>query len=243
MFLTARLRFVCVFVLAFAACNMAHGHNLFVLVKPQSNGPDRVEVIFEHSPRPGKGNYNKPLLDRGKTWIKKPNEEKKISLILKEVTKQGKKFLQTETNTKGPRLIVHSCKWGIYNGRLDYFHGKYLDVSSSEDAKTLANASKLPLDIVPTIQSGALTLKVLFKGKPLANTRIWIWSPTGKEMRKTTDEKGVVSLSKLQPGTWSFATVHTLKNLTGKFEGQSYRGVMHGTSFSLRWPINAEKPK
>ena len=115
-----------------AVCDTADAHNLFVMVEHQSDGPDSIDVIFEHSPYPGKGVYNKPLLDRGNTWIQRPNEEEVVSLSLKEVTRLGKKFLQTETKTESPRAVVHSCKWGVYKGRLDYFYGKYLDVSSAE---------------------------------------------------------------------------------------------------------------
>jgi hypothetical protein len=220
-----------------AVCDMAGAHNLFVMVEHQSAGPDSIDVIFEHSPYPGKGTYNKPLLDRGNTWIQRLNEEKEISLSLKEVTRLGKKFLQTETNTESPRAVVHSCKWGVYKGRLDYFYGKYLDVSSVEQLSHLARTPKLPLDISPAIESGEVTITVLFQDKPLVKTVVWIWTPDGKERKQTTDAAGTITLRNLVPGTYSFATIHVLENPAGEFEGEPYKGVMHGTTCSFRWPI------
>ena len=54
---------------AIVTCGTAQAHNLYVLIEPQKDGPDLVDVIFEHFPYPGKGTYNKPHLDRGKTWV------------------------------------------------------------------------------------------------------------------------------------------------------------------------------
>jgi hypothetical protein len=217
---------------------VAHAHNLFVLLERQSNGPDRIDVIFEHAPYPGKGEHNQPLLDRGKTWVVQPDLKETQELQLQEVTRLGKKFLQTQTDTLAPRAIVHSCQWGVYNGRLDYFHGKYLDVTTSEEAKQLARTPQLPLDVVPTVESDQLTVTVLFEDEPLANTGVWVWAPGGKETKHTTDAAGKLTLRNLAPGTYSISTVHVIQGPTGEFDGQPYKGVMHGTTCNLRWPVN-----
>lgn len=125
----------------------------------------------------------------------------------------------------------------IANGRLDFFHGKFLDVSSAEEAKALAREPKLPLDLVPTVHASALTIEVFFNGKPLPNTRVSIWSPGGKETKQTTDADGKIKVESLKPGTYSFGTAHTQKDLTGEFNGEAYKGVMHGTTCNLRWPV------
>ena len=53
---------ICVAMILFTACRSADAHNLFVLIETQPNGQDLVDIIFEHSPYPGKGTYNQPLL-------------------------------------------------------------------------------------------------------------------------------------------------------------------------------------
>ena len=153
------------------------------------------------------------------------------------MTRLGKKFLQAETTTNRPRAVIHSCKWGVYKGRLDYFYGKYLDVSSVRQFSRLARTPKLPLDISPAIESGDVKVTVFFKDKPLAKAAVWIWTPDGKESKQTTDADGTLSLKSLVPGTYSFATLHILEDPAGEFEGESYRGVMHGTTCSFRWPV------
>ena len=112
------------------SCRPASAHNLFVIVTPKAGAADTISVVFEHAPKPGKGGYNKPLLTRGKTWVRKAGEKKSL-LKLKEVENGKNKHLQSATEIRQPRVIVHSVKWGIYRGRLDYFYGKYVDASSS----------------------------------------------------------------------------------------------------------------
>jgi hypothetical protein len=237
MFASNRFYFPAALLMATIMGGTAQAHNLYVLVERQTNGPDSIDVIFEHSPFPGKGTYNQPLLDRGKTWIEQPGNQDEVSLNLKEVTRLGKKFLQTETTTKRPRAIVHSCKWGVYKGRLDYFHGKYLDVATADQLDNLARTDKLPLDISPAIQSAQITLTVHFEDKPLPNKTVWIWSPDGKETKRKTDAAGKITLGQPVSGTYSFATIHTLEDPSGEFEGESYQGIMHGTTCSFRWPM------
>jgi hypothetical protein len=153
------------------------------------------------------------------------------------VTRLGKKFLQAETTIESPRAVVHSCKWGVYKGRLDYFHGKFLDVSSVEQFSRLARTPKLPLDISPAIESGEVKITVFFKDQPLANTAVWRWTPGGKETKLTTDADGTITVESLAPGVHSFAAIRILEDPSGEFEGEPYQGVMHGTTCSFRWPI------
>jgi hypothetical protein len=234
---TVRIQEFLIGLAVIAICSIANAHNLFVMVEHRSDRPDSIDVIFEHSPYPGTGVYNKPFLDRGNTWVQRLNEDKLVPVTLKEATRLGKKFLQGETATESPRAIVHSCKWGVYKGRLDYFYGKYLDVSSAEELSQLARTSQLPLDISPAIESGEVKVTVLFENKPLVKAAVWIWSPDGKETKLTTDTDGKFTVKNLAPGIYSFAAIHILKDASGEFEGATYKGMMHGTTCSFRWPI------
>ena len=233
----ARMPIIGTLVVLAASCGTANAHNLFVLIERQAEGPDLVDVIFEHSPYPGKGTYNQPHLDRGQTWVQSTGSTKKVALTLTEQTRLGKKFLQGKTETQAPRIIVHSCKWGVYKGRLDYFHGKYIDVSTKDEVARFARTAALPLDLVPSFDGEALKVSVRFQGKPLAGTKVAIWPPGSKETSQTCDANGVITVPNPKKGTWSFSAVHTLKDETGEFNGEEYKGLMHGTTLNLRLPL------
>ena len=229
---------LCIGAFVLVACQVVYSHNLFVLVEAQSDGPEVINVIFEHGPSPGKGTYNQPLLVRGQTWIRNPGVVDVVELELKEITTHGKKFFQADAKVATPRVIGHSCTWGVYKGRLDHFYGKYLDVTSAEETASLAREQRLPLDLVPAVENDALVITVLYKDEPLANARVSIWSPSGKEWVQRTDSEGQTELKNLRKGVYSFATAHTLKDSAGEFNGERYNGVMHATTCSLRWPFN-----
>ena len=50
MFVTARFHVLCICLSVLAICDIADAHNLFVMVEHRSDGPDSIDVIFEHSP-------------------------------------------------------------------------------------------------------------------------------------------------------------------------------------------------
>ena len=236
MFRFAWIPFLCVFVVGLSVSNTARAHNLFVILET-SKGPDVVNVIFEHSPVPGKGGYYQPLLTRGKTRIRKLQDAKENVLAIKEVRKNKRTHLQTTTESSSPRLISHSCTWGIYKGRLDHFHGHFIDATSAEEVDSLAKLSTFPLQIIPTVTKNGLKLKVAYEGKSLANTKVWMWTPKRKTMVRKTNAAGIIELSAPETGLWSFAATHTLKNQTGKYNDQPYNGVMYGSTCSIRLPI------
>jgi hypothetical protein len=228
---------IAAFLTVLVTCTPAFAHNIFVLIEDQESGPDMVDVIFEHSPYPGKGVYNQPLLDRGKTWVQKPGSDEATSLTLKEAERLGKKFLQTETTSERPRAVIHSCEWGIYKGRLNYFHGKYLDASSPELLSKMARTPELPLDLVVTASAEGLSVQVIYEDKPLANKKVWVWMPGAKEATKTTDAEGNIALAGMKEGLYCFAAIHRIDGPKGEFEGDAYEGLMHGTTVNLRWPL------
>jgi hypothetical protein len=217
--------------------SIGSAHNLFVHLERQLDGPDLIDVFFEHAPYPGDGKYNGPIIERGRTWVRTPGDEEPIAHSLAEITRRGKTFLQGATRTKAPRSIEHSCKWGIYHGQLDYFHGKYLDVKTIEQARQLGRAPDLPLDLAPRLEDEGLSLQVLWQGKPCGGVTVFVWPPGGKEKKYKASEQGVVRLPKPKGGLYSFATVVTFKEKKGEFEGQPYQGIMHGVTLTMRWPL------
>ena len=50
-----------VIVVVFSAAT-ASAHNLYVLIEEKLDSADSIDVIFEHSPYPGKGTYNGPVI-------------------------------------------------------------------------------------------------------------------------------------------------------------------------------------
>ena len=123
---------ILVVILMLATGVVARGHNLWVTADGS-----RVQIVFEHSPNPGKGTYNATILRNGKTWARGIESGKVSPVAIEEIGEPGSLSLAGSTVVKGPRAIEHSCLFGIYRGRLDYFYGKFLDVAGAEQLETL----------------------------------------------------------------------------------------------------------
>lgn len=215
------------------SADIASGHSVFIVVERQIDAPDRIQVIFEHAPYPGKGGYYEPLLERGKTWSEeKSGDESPIELSAGE--RLGKELLLGEADASVPRILVHDCEWGIYRGRMNYFSGKFIDTTKNEELEPFSATPELLLDIVPKYDGDSLELSVRFKGEPVPGARMWIWSPGGKSSEKKTDAEGIVRWEKAEPGTYYFATVHFLRDPEGEYQGESYKGLNYGTTCGFR---------
>jgi uncharacterized surface anchored protein len=55
-----------------------------------------------------------------------------------------------------------------------------------------------------------------------------------KEKEMQTDGKGEVLIGKLKPGTYYFSTRIVEKDPAGAFENQAYKGLMHGSTLTLK---------
>lgn len=212
-------------------------HNMFVRTEAVEEGPDRVEVIFEHAPRAGKGGYYDPILARGKTFVRTLDDSARHEVRLERVEKDGIEMLRGTTNVGTPRAVEHTCLWGVYHGRLDYFHGKRLDVATMQEADKLGRSEVIPLDLVPLEAGEKLRVQVLWQGEPHQDAAIFAWTPKGKELKTRPDERGVVEIDVQEPGTYAVSAIATFDGERGRFEEKPYDGLMHGTTLALPCPL------
>jgi hypothetical protein len=159
---------------------------------------------------------------------------------LTEAGQPGSRFLAGSTQLAGARVIEHSCLFGIYQGRLDFFYGKFLDVGNAEQLESLGQAPKLPLDIVPHLKGTALELKVLWQGELLRNHRSGVVTPVGEEISLQANSEGIITFKPTQPGIYRFWVIRLDDESKGEYQGDKYSGTMHGTTLSLPWPLKDE---
>ena len=207
-------------------------HSLWVLAEGE-----RIEVVFEHAMKPGEGAYNRDILAKGETWVRTPNSGKHM-VELSEVGPKGSRYLVGTTDRKAPRSVEHFCLFGIYQGRLDYFYGKHLDVSSPAELSSLASAEGHPIDIVLEALRDSLEVRVLWDGEPLESHRIAVIDPTGKETRLRTGEDSILRFTPEEPGRYGFWSVVVNDENEGVHDGARYTGTMHSATASVEWPLS-----
>ena len=86
--------------------------------------------------------------------------------------------------------------------------------------ETYKRATSLPLDIIPLSNpykisnSDSLTVKIIFKGGPLANTIITVWNRRGNETLKWTvisDKRGLIKFPVSTKGEWMVSCVKMVR--------------------------------
>lgn len=210
-------------------------HNLWLIGDADGKDSGLVHLYFEHHIGPGDGAYNGPIVERGKTWLRRPDKEDQ-PVELKEVTEGETKYLAGSTGpVSGSYALDHTSLYGIYAGRLDFFHGRYIKADAKEDIEKLAESPYVPVQLVPSWTDKGLVLQLRYFSTPWAKTPLWIMQPGKKEEKELqTDVKGEVLIGKLEPGIYYFNTRIVEDQPAGAFENQAYKGLMHGSTLTLK---------
>ncbi len=106
------------------------------------------------------------------------------------------------------------------------FYARYVP----EQARTAA-AQPMTLDILPTTD-GFGSFRVEFRGKPLANAKLFVYAPNLWMQELRTDAQGRVRIATPWPGLYVLELVHLVR-LPGEFEGKPYAALRHRASLSL----------
>jgi|GEM_PF-2436644 len=234
---TKGLPFCLFFMILFFSISPVSAHNLWIVGDASKNGGNDVHLYFEHFVGPGDGAYLGPVQSRGKTWILTP-DGKTESVDLAMVKKGDTQYLEGKAGDPDHGYALnHTSLYGIYHGRLDFFHGKYIDAVDSKNLVNLSKSCDIPFQIIPTLKDGGLLLQVIYFSTPLPRTKISMVKNNGKEEVLKTNNKGEVFFSPKKQGRYHFSALAFENEAAGVFENKAYKGIMHGTTLIIKWPI------
>jgi hypothetical protein len=138
---------------------------------------------------------------------------------------------------KDTKLAFAVCRYGVFQrGDADpallTYYAKALVGAPPKDVDRFpgAAAKMLDLDIVFTDTPG--TLRVLWKGKPLPQTKVFITAPGGQSTT-TTDKEGNFQIAGGKApgaGRYGVRVGHTVKE-AGELEGKKYAATRHWATF------------
>ena len=212
----------------------ADSHNLWIVGDANNKGDGAIHLYFEHHVGPGDGAYLGPIEERGKTWLTTP-EKKIVPVDLKAVHVKETKYLAGKNgNISGSYAIDHTSLYGIYHGRLDFFHGRYIDAMNSESLAALAESPKLPVQIVPIWTDEGLLLRVMYFSTPRPKADLFVLKKDGTEESLKADNRGELLLGKVKPGTYFISTRIIESEPAGAFEYEAYKGIMHVSTLTLK---------
>ena len=211
-------------------------HNLWVVGDAKKNGDGSVHLYFEHHVGPGDGGFIGPILKNGKTWLNIPDSSARL-IELNEITEDSLKYLGGSTGKiKPPFSIDHKSLYGIYHGRLDFFYGRYIQVTQMKELSEFAESPHLPFQIVPEWKQGKLSLRVKLFSNPYPRAKVYLLSPDGTEKEFIANSKGELVIPGKIAGTYHFASYAFEHDAAGVFNTDAFKGIMYGSTLTLQLP-------
>jgi hypothetical protein len=223
-------------ILVFTAPSYAH--NLWIVGNADNKGAGMVYLFFSHSVGPSDGSYLGPIEKNGKTLVRRP-DSKPVPIDLKMVTEGKTKYLAGNSGDikSAPYAIDHTNLYGIYHGRLDFFHGRYIEATDKKSLEALAESPDLAVQIVPELQDDGLLLTVLYFSVPQPKIKMGVIGPDGVEQKYTANNKGELFIKTDKPGRYHIWALVFENQAAGAYERQPFKGIMHGTTLSIKMPI------
>jgi hypothetical protein len=174
-----------------------------------------------------------------KAWLRTP-DGKRRELSLTEWEGEDRIGLGARLD-EGPYVLEASEQYGVYGTALLVYSAKHVHAGSSGEFNTAGSSKELALDIVPRVNGKQLELTVHWNGKPLAEAEISVAVADAEAVKKTTDEKGRITLTPEGAGVVSVLANRMDKTLNGQLNDKPYDHGLHYSSLTFDWPI-AQRP-
>jgi len=237
--LTCRLYFPALAVLLITlSANVSTAHNLWIVGDVENKNAGGVHLYFEHHVGPGDGSYTGPIAERGKTWVRTPQGES-TPITMKVVQEKNTKYLVGDAGiSSGPYGVDHTSLYGVYHGRLDFFHGRYIKVTDRKSLADLAESPHLPFQLVPVWTPKGLLVRVVYFSQPYPRAKVMLVSADGTEKELKANNKGELLVPINKSGKYHLSSLAFETEAAGAFEYKAYKGIMHGTTLTIQLPSN-----
>lgn len=205
----------------------AGGH--FVFVIPAADGA-KAQVVFSDELAPDK---NVPITKIASTKLHARGADKKATAL---TLQKGENAYDVKLPGSGTRIVYGMTDYGVLQkGKekpyLLRYHPKAIVGAVPADGGAMAEAA---LEIVPSVNGGKVSFRVMAKGKPVADAEVNVMLPKGENKKLKADAKGNTDAIEAtgQVGAWAR---HTDK-AGGKHDGKHYDEARHYATLVIDVP-------
>ncbi len=217
-------------------------HFLWIKTITQDEKPQAF-LFFGESPADEA--YHLPEgLAKTKVW-RRAKDNKRIELATKNLETDERIGLIAALESDAPCALEATQTYGIYGKTLLVYYAKHVHAPSPEQLNAVGKSNGWKLDIVPHMEGDKLKFTVLWDGKPLEGSELSIRFGDAEPVDKKTDKDGRAQLKLGGEGLVSVLANYTEQDVTGKHDGDEYKGVLHYASLTLGPPDSAaaEQPQ
>jgi N-acetylneuraminic acid mutarotase len=131
---------------------------------------------------------------------------------------------------ESPQAYGLTYTYGLHsrNGKtyLLVYHARMYPDTGNNRWSAPASDQRLPLEVVPSLVQGKLTVRTLWQGQPVAAAEVKAVPAGGDEMEGTTNSAGEFAVSANQGGTYAFRAKYVEK-VAGEREGKKFQTIRH----------------
>lgn len=214
--------------LALACPTVSQAHFLWLL-NDTSSGSGKVQVYFSESAEPD----DPALLNKvtkAEVWsLDGLGQPKELTL------QRSADALVAELPQSATTILRHT--YGVSTKRGEPFLLKYYAKSYPfilpGTWRPVQDSERLPLEIVPVLESSGMRLAVTWKGQPQAGVTVTVVGPgIASKLEGITDAAGNFPCELPQSGRYSIRAKH-IEATSGKLDGQDYKSVRHYSTLTL----------
>jgi Domain of unknown function (DUF4198)/Kelch motif len=222
--------------IAVAAATPVKAHFLWIAPDPKPN-ESQVHVYFSETPAPD----DPALLSRLK------------DLALREISIDGKSHeLRTVTGKDSlvaipvagapPQSYALKHTYGLFGHGGEHsgepsllvYYARMYPAAAQNRWQAPAAEQLLPLEVIPSLAAGKLTVHVLWQGKPLPGAELKGEAAGERKIDGTTDAAGAFSVPASEPGNYAFRAKH-VEAVGGEYQGKKYGSVRHYSTLVLTY--------
>jgi hypothetical protein len=218
---------------------MAQGHVLWII--PVDKG-DSALVVWSDEPRPD--NVDEPLTTIARAEVLLRHADGRVETLK---WTQDKDAYHVACPGEGPRTVA--VTWtddrnlGVQKALTTYVATTYLadptgKVSAPEKRATW---EQLGPEIVPRPDRGPSMYQLVYKGKPIANTRVKVETSGGEVLpRLSSDKEGLFTFAPPNPGVYGFYALYTAAEAL-EYNGMRFTQRRYWTSLVIQVPTARDK--
>ena len=120
-------------------------------------------------------------------------------------------------------MVVHSRNGETY---LLVYHARMYPDTTRNRWNAPASDQRLPLELVPSLVQGKLTVRTLWQGQPVAAAEVKAVPAGGDAIEGTSNSAGEFAVSANQAGTYAFRAKYVEK-IAGEREGKKFQTIRH----------------
>jgi N-acetylneuraminic acid mutarotase len=209
-------------VVTSAATAQAH----FLWIAPDSSAKEkRVHVYFSETPEPDDPALLSRLRGLKVEQISASGKSQEL-----QVKPADDSLVATPVGKDSPQAYGLNYTYGIHsrNGEtyLLVYHARMYPDGGNDHWNVPASDQRLPLEVVPSLAHGKLTVRTLWHGQPVAGAEVKAVAAGGTESEGKSNAAGEFAVAANEAGRYAFRAKY-VEQINGEREGKKFQSARH----------------